>query len=338
MRAPVWGFSFVFLLAVISTRPAHGQAVISTRAGLVHYFEGAVYVAGQPLESHFGRFASIPEGAELRTEQGRAEVLLTPGVFLRVGDHSTIRMIGNALPDTRLELLTGSAIVESSEPGEGTSVTLIYKGWSLHQAHAGEYRLDCDPPRLLVQKGEVEASATGDKAPISVKQGMEVQLTARLEPEKSSSEVRDALTEWADGRAESISADNTIAANIQDPASMPVSDLMPDGLTYFPMLGIPSYGSSLSGYGLTNPYQPGVYGLSPLYQPGFYSIYLPGYSRAPLLLGLHGIGIGPGLQHSLLPPTRIAPPISPLPHLPISRPTPVHSAPIGGGVHVGGRR
>jgi len=71
--------------------PARGQAVISTRSGLVHFFEGSVYVAGQPLEARLGKFASIPEGGELRTEQGRAEVLLTPGVFLRIGLHGHSR-------------------------------------------------------------------------------------------------------------------------------------------------------------------------------------------------------------------------------------------------------
>jgi hypothetical protein len=127
--------------------PAYGQAVISTRSGVVHFFEGTVTVAGQPLESHFGKFTSIPEGAELRTEQGRAEVLLTPGVFLRVGEKSAIRMVASALANTRVELLAGSAIVESAESAAGTSVTLMYKNWNMRQPHEGSYRVDSDPPR-----------------------------------------------------------------------------------------------------------------------------------------------------------------------------------------------
>ena len=78
-RAPVYALSVLAAGAAFAL-PAYGQAVISTRSGLVHFFEGAVFVEGQPLEARLGRFAIVPEGAELRTEQGRAELLLTPGV------------------------------------------------------------------------------------------------------------------------------------------------------------------------------------------------------------------------------------------------------------------
>ena len=104
------------LAAVALAIPAMGQSVISTHSGLIYYFDGAAYVDNQPLESHMGEFQSVPQGAQLRTGQGHAEVLLTPGVFLRLGDNSAIRMLSNDLADTRVELQTGSAIVDSSEP------------------------------------------------------------------------------------------------------------------------------------------------------------------------------------------------------------------------------
>src|SRR6516164_431312 len=86
--------------------PAAGQSVISTHSGVVHFFEGAVYLNDQPLESHLGKFPTIPQGGELRTAKGRAEVLLTPGVFIRVGEQSAIRLVANQLSDTRIELMT----------------------------------------------------------------------------------------------------------------------------------------------------------------------------------------------------------------------------------------
>ena len=102
------------LAAVVLALPAVGQSVISTRSGVVYYFDGSVYLENQPLESHIGKFPSVPQGAELRTAQGHAEVELTPGVFLRMGDNSSIRMLSNDLANTRVELQTGSAIVDSS--------------------------------------------------------------------------------------------------------------------------------------------------------------------------------------------------------------------------------
>src|SRR2546429_3861810 len=48
-------------------------------------------------------FPDVKENWQLRTEEGRAEVLLTPGVFLRVSENSAIRMIANRLIDTRVD-------------------------------------------------------------------------------------------------------------------------------------------------------------------------------------------------------------------------------------------
>src|SRR5271167_2991240 len=150
--------SAFWTLAVVTvlTLPADGQSVISTRSGTVHFFEGAVYLGDQPLESHPGKFSSVPQGAELRTAEGRAEVLLTPGVFVRIGERSTIRMVANALSDTRVELLAGSAVVDSAGPSPGTSVTLIYRNWNVRFLEEGVYRIDSDPPRLCVPQGKAE--------------------------------------------------------------------------------------------------------------------------------------------------------------------------------------
>ena len=90
--------------------------MISTHSGLIHFFEGAVYLGDQSLESRLGRFPTVPQGGELRTAEGRAEVLLTPGVFLRMADRSAIRMVVNDLADTQVELETGAVIVDSGEP------------------------------------------------------------------------------------------------------------------------------------------------------------------------------------------------------------------------------
>ncbi len=307
--------------------PAYGQAVISTRSGLVHFFEGAVSVDGQPLETHFGKFTAIPEGAELRTGQGRAEVLLTPGVILRVGEKSAVRMVATALADTRVEVLAGSAMVESAESAAGTSVTLTYKDWNIRQAHEGNYRVDCDPPRLQVRGGTVEVWAAG-AATVSVKQGEYLPFAEVLVPEASAAEAPDSLNDWSVGRAQSISADNAIAADIQDPATMSSSYIPADAFTYFPLLGYSPLGSNLGTYsGLygSTLYQPG------LYQSGFNSLYLPGYTYRPSLY--LGLPVG-GLGRTLYPPSRFSlPPRPVVPRGPVPRPIapPPAIHPIGRG-------
>src|SRR5215469_5031803 len=95
------------LLLVFGGTAAMAQQAISARSGMVHYIEGKVYAGDQPIEEKFGNFPQVKESQVLKTEEGRAEVLLTPGVFLRVGEHSSFRMITNRLIDTRLEFLSG---------------------------------------------------------------------------------------------------------------------------------------------------------------------------------------------------------------------------------------
>lgn len=263
-------------VAALLALPADGQSVVSTRSGVVHFFEGAVYLGDQPLQPHLGRFPTLAKGAELRTEQGRAEVLLTPAVFLRMSERSAIRMVANDLTDTRVELLSGSAILDCEELSSGTSVTLIYRDWNVHFLQKGMYRIDSEPPRLWVRQGEAEVSAGVTGVRVSVKRGMGLPFAAVLVPERSIDEPLDGLSNWADGRNQSISADNAIAANIQDPASMNASNLALDSFTYFPMLGVSPVGAGLSS----------AYNSARPYQPGFNSIYFPGYTHRPLFFGL----------------------------------------------------
>jgi len=324
-------FSTLAVIAVLAL-PADAQSVISARSGVIHFFEGAVYLGGEPLEPHLGKFPCMAEGAELRTAQGRAEVLLTPGVFLRLGEKSAIRLVASALSDTRVEILAGSAIVDSSEPGPDTSVTLLHKEWAVHLLQKGTYRIDAEPPRLRVQQGEAEVSVA-DAPATRVEHGMVLPLAPVLAPERSIDVPADALAEWDHGRSESISADNAITAQIdEDPSSRNSLGVL-DGITYFPMLGGSYLG--LGSSGLYSSYGP--------YQLGFNSLYLPGYTYRPFFLGLTPGGIRT-YYNPLSPPRRIG--VSPgfgttvpIPRAPIGRPTPVRTAPIPHApVRAGGRR
>src|SRR6202034_2971479 len=107
--------------------PAVAQSVISAHSGLIHFSDGSVFLDDQRVEQKSGKFDQMKNGSELRTQDGRAEVLLTPGTFLRIGANSAIRMISNVLDNTRVELLNGSAVVDQgSDTLANTSVTVLY--------------------------------------------------------------------------------------------------------------------------------------------------------------------------------------------------------------------
>jgi len=110
---PVWIAGCLAVILALSAIPALAQPVISAKSGLISYVEGKVYLGDQIVEPSPTRFPDVKENAVVRTAEGRAEVLLTPGVVLRLGENGSFKMLTNRLIDTRLELLTGSAVVEA---------------------------------------------------------------------------------------------------------------------------------------------------------------------------------------------------------------------------------
>lgn len=277
---------------------AFGQSVISTHSGVVYFFEGSVFIGDQPLQQKFGKFPDIGEGGQLRTEHGRAEVLLTPGVMLRVAENSSIRMVSTSLSDTRVELIGGSAILESNEPQSENSVTVIHKNWSARIPHEGVFRIDSDPPSVTVYKGEVKVSA-GDDAEVAVKQGQNLPLAKVLVSEPAELALNDPFKAWAMSRSQAVSSDNATAAGIlDDPTQSGDADLsayagLPagGGFSYYPPSIVP---------GLSSPY--GVSFWSP-FQSGLSSMYFPTY-----LYGLYGYGsLYPAWPGAIRRPIIVAP-------------------------------
>jgi len=149
----------VLALAAASIAALAQSAVISARSGLIHYVEGQVYLGSQLVETKFGVFPEVKENQQLKTEEGRAEVLLTPGIFLRIGENSSFRMITNRLIDTRLEFLSGSAIVEAEDIGKDNSVTVVYGDAAVHPLKKGLYRFDASLGELRVYDGLAEVTS-----------------------------------------------------------------------------------------------------------------------------------------------------------------------------------
>ncbi len=83
---------------------------------------------------------------------------MTPGVFLRVGENSSVRMVANKLTDTRVEMISGSALVECAEVMKDNMVTFIFRNKTVSLQKRGLFRIDTDPPTLKVYDGEAYGS------------------------------------------------------------------------------------------------------------------------------------------------------------------------------------
>lgn len=179
------------------------QQIISAQSGTVQYVEGTVYANGQLVERKFGQFPALRRGEELRTEDGRAELLLTPGAFLRISDHSSVRMLSNSLADTRVEVLTGSVLVECDELLKDNAVSLVYQGETVQLEKRGLYRLNTAPAELRVYDGEaVLQSASGETR---LKPGKKASLDGALTAQRFDRKLDiDDFYQWSSQRSSNL--------------------------------------------------------------------------------------------------------------------------------------
>ena len=294
-------------LIALSGAAAFAQSVISAHSGLIHYVEGRVLLDGKPVEVKIGSFPEVKENMELRTEDGRAEVLLNPGVFLRLSENSAVRMVSNKLSDSRVEFLDGSAMVEASSQlaQKENTVAILYKGTSVHLRKSGIYRFNSDPAQFLVYSGEAEVE--GGSNMLMVKSSRMVSLDSPVAVEKFDAKSGDALSHWSERRGEYISMANVSAAKY---ASQSGTGLTGNSWMYNPYFGmytyVPMNGMFYSPYGYPY-YSPGrVY---QAYQyPGAYYGGRSGYAggtRAPVTnTGFGNPGASPAVNASSAPMAR----------------------------------
>jgi hypothetical protein len=163
----------VFTFALLSI-PA--KAAIPAAPGVVNYIEGAASIDGRPITSKDIGQAEVKQNQVLATGQGKVEMLLTPGVTLRMGANSQIRMVSPNLTDTRVELLSGNAMIETSDLHKENNIRILINGVTTTLDKNGLYDFDANPARVRVYDGKV--SVQRDDTQVNAGKGKEVPLVA----------------------------------------------------------------------------------------------------------------------------------------------------------------
>ncbi len=164
-------------LAVALFAPLLGAAEPPKTAypGTLNYVEGQVSIGSQNLDANSIGVARLEPQQTLTTEKGKAEVLLTPGVFLRIGDQSAVEMISPNLTDTEVTIDRGEATVEVANihsqnrliVDEGSSKTQLLKN--------GFYDFNADTGDVRVFSGKAVLQDTDRR--VTIKGGHDVTLT-----------------------------------------------------------------------------------------------------------------------------------------------------------------
>jgi len=336
-------YSHAPALLLLTVALVSAQSVVSVRSGVVNYSEGAVFIDNHPIARQPGKFPVLHEGSDLLTQDGRAEILLSPENYLRVGPNSGVRMVSSGFSDTRLEILSGSVIFDSGNAPASQPVTLTASGAQVRIEKPTRLRIDSDAAQIRVEKGYALVTRSGS-AVAKVEPDQMLSLTGASVVRRSQGFSEDDLDLWSQQRNRMIFLSMNNNQGIIDPSDPGYTGAYDPGdfgqngwLGYIPPATIPP---------LTGTY-PSVVGLNYGLYYGFYPYnYSALYGIRPGL-GL-GFGRGYGAAASALRTYRPMPVYQYRPTLPgnigigVNTPRPVGAGrigmPAGGGMGIGGPR
>ena len=193
--------------------------VISAKAGGINAITGGASVSsrGERNWQQLMITDDLNSGDQVRTDyDGRVEILLNPGAYLRLGGNSEIELTDNSLASLELRLLRGTAIVEAA----GTDNLELNIGIStphtrLAIVRQGLYRLNVvpdDATELIVRKGSVILSDTHTK----VKGGNKVIFNATnfsVAKLTDADKRKDDVEDWSKDRAKTLAQANKRITN-----------------------------------------------------------------------------------------------------------------------------
>ena len=200
-----------FLAAAL---PALPQYTVSARPGAVNYLEGRVEVNGKPVAANLASRMFLGANDSLATTTGKAEILLTPGVFFRIGSGSELKMVSPSLTDTRVELVRGEAVVEVAQLVEGNNIQVLDNGATVHLLKMGIYQMAAGPD-ATVHVYEGKAGVDLGEAHLQISKGHELGLSTEGKVKAAKFDVKkddDDLYAWSRTRDEYVSASSYAAA------------------------------------------------------------------------------------------------------------------------------
>lgn len=197
-----WIFTIAGMsLFLFATLPAAGATAPATaRVGAVEYIEGTAFVDGKPASGNRDHLPILDNGQSISTGDGHAEMILTPGVFLRMAAHSEVRLLNASLTNTRLRLDRGSAMIEVGNLHRDNLIRMETGEGTVRVLKNGLYRFDANPAEVQVFQGKVEATAQDSR--VDAGKHHAIALGSRPAVSKFKPAPDDDLSRWSRLRSE----------------------------------------------------------------------------------------------------------------------------------------
>jgi hypothetical protein len=199
MRHPIsWSaarYAGLIFFALFISGIAPAQRLISAKGGIVQHIEGAILLDDKPVHLAKGGYIQMRNGQTLAAKLGRAELVLNPSAFLRIGENSSLKIEQNRLDDLDVTLLQGFAMVEIVEEVKGSRIVLHLSGGWAEMKKAGLYRFKAESSEIQIWGGELLAS-NGDQMTI-IKGRREIRLGSGMNSQRFKADFLDKFHQWA---------------------------------------------------------------------------------------------------------------------------------------------
>jgi hypothetical protein len=275
--------TFVLSLATLCAT-AFGQNANPAPPGTINYVEGQASIEGRQLDPSSADNTTLQAGQVLATANGKTEILLTPGIFVRLGDNSTVQMVSTDLTHTEIRLEQGRANVEVDQIHPQNTILIDLKNGQTQLLKNGLYAFDANNSTMRVFNGQANVYPGADPQtnvkPVEVKGDHQLVLNSEpLRPQRFNKDqaTADPLYKWSSLRSDYLGQANLNLAEEYAgyPGFYPGWYWAGYGYTWLPGAGL--FWSPF-GYGFYSPYY--LYGggfIYGRYGRGFYP-YHGGYA------------------------------------------------------------
>lgn len=208
--------AFILCCSVVNLAQNREKFVISAKAGGINAITGQadLHPKGQSDWQQLTITDDLEAGDRVRTaNDGRVEILLNPGSYLRVGGDSEVELSDNTLSNLEVRLMRGTAVVEATgADGLELNINISTPHAKLAIVRQGLYRLNVvpgDATELIVRKGRVILS---DTQHTKVKGGHKVVFNATnvsvAKLTKEEKKLQEDIDTWSKERAETLAKAN----------------------------------------------------------------------------------------------------------------------------------
>lgn len=209
-----WGATVLSVLVVASAAALSAQMARTALPGTINYVEGRASIDGRALSDKLTPDTRLTANQTLSTTDGKVEMLLSPGVFVREGGNSEVRLVSDRLVNPVIEVVRGDVMVEVDQKLKDAQLDVREHGATASILKEGLYRFDSDQNHVAVIDGKIRVSENGQSKEFG--RGKEIAVNGEpLQTLSFDRKAEDDLYRWSSVRSGYLAeANGATATNV----------------------------------------------------------------------------------------------------------------------------